>query len=66
MSHPERDRILVVDDDAGMRRMAERVLAKLYDVATADGVTTALNLLGERHFHVALVDVQLLDGDGYS
>ena len=66
MSHTERDRILVVDDDPGMRRMAERVLAKLYDVGTADGVTTALNLLGERHFHVALVDVQLLDGDGYS
>jgi len=66
MSHPERDRILVVDDDAGMRRMAQRVLAKLYDVVTADGVTTALKQLGERHFHVALVDVQLLDGDGYS
>lgn len=66
MSRPERDRILVVDDDPGMRRMTERVLARLYDVETVDGATRALERLQESSFHVALIDVQLIDGDGYS
>jgi sigma-B regulation protein RsbU (phosphoserine phosphatase) len=66
MSQAERDRILVVDDDAGMRRMAERVLSRLYDIETAEGVATALERLEQTHFQVAIVDVQLLDGDGYS
>ncbi len=66
MSRTKPARILVVDDDAGMRRMAERVLARLYDVETIDGATRALARLQESHFHVALIDVQLIDGDGYT
>jgi sigma-B regulation protein RsbU (phosphoserine phosphatase) len=62
----DRPRILVVDDDPGMRRAMERILTPLYDVASADGVTQALQKVGhDGRFHVALVDIRLGDGDGY-
>ncbi|HVS08456.1 MAG TPA: SpoIIE family protein phosphatase [Planctomycetota bacterium] len=63
----QRARILVVDDDPGMRRAMERILAPLYDVASADGVSQALDRLSQDgRFDVALVDIRLGDGDGYS
>jgi serine phosphatase RsbU (regulator of sigma subunit) len=63
----ERARILVVDDDPGMRRAMERILAPLYDVESADGVAQALGRLEhDGGFQVALVDIRLGDGDGYS
>jgi sigma-B regulation protein RsbU (phosphoserine phosphatase) len=59
--------VLVVDDDPGVRRAMERILAPLYEVASADGVTQALGRLGEDgRFDVALVDIRLGDGDGYA
>jgi CheY-like chemotaxis protein len=42
----ERDRILVVDDDPGMRRALQRILAPWYEVETAAGATEALVRLG--------------------
>jgi sigma-B regulation protein RsbU (phosphoserine phosphatase) len=63
----ERARILVVDDDPGMRRAMERILSPLYEVESADGVVRALQRIGhDGGFHVALVDIRLGDGDGYS
>ena len=63
----ERARILVVDDDPGMRRAMERILQPLYDVESADGVVQALGRLEhDGGFQVALVDIRLGDGDGYS
>ena len=63
----ERARILVVDDDPGMRRAMERILQPLYDVESADGVVQALGRLEhDGAFQVALVDIRLGDGDGYS
>ena len=63
----ERARILVVDDDPGMRRAMERILQPLYDVESADGYTQALERLGhDGAFQVALVDIRLGDGDGYT
>jgi serine phosphatase RsbU (regulator of sigma subunit) len=63
----ERARILVVDDDPGMRRAMERILQPLYDVESADGFTQALDRLEhDGAFQVALVDIRLGDGDGYS
>ena len=63
----ERARILVVDDDPGMRRAMERILQPLYDVESADGFTQALGRLEhDGGFQVALVDIRLGDGDGYS
>jgi sigma-B regulation protein RsbU (phosphoserine phosphatase) len=63
----DRARILVVDDDPGMRRAMERILQPLYDVESADGVVQALDRLQhDGAFQVALVDIRLGDGDGYS
>jgi sigma-B regulation protein RsbU (phosphoserine phosphatase) len=89
----ERARILVVDDDPGMRRALQRILAPSYDVEAVAGTTGALARLGvagvagaagaagadggaaepretgdggEADFALALIDVRLADGDGYS
>jgi sigma-B regulation protein RsbU (phosphoserine phosphatase) len=72
-----RDRILVVDDDPGMRHTLQRILAPAYEVETAAGEMAALARLelsfpgagglgGEPEFALALIDVRLADGDGYS
>jgi len=66
MSEDKKDRVLVVDDDAAVRRAVERVLSPLYTVEPAEGARAALERLEEKNFSVALVDVQLADGDGYA
>ncbi|HEV2853710.1 MAG TPA: SpoIIE family protein phosphatase [Thermoanaerobaculia bacterium] len=58
--------ILVVDDDPGMRRVLERILAPAYPVELVAGAGEALKRLEKRDFALALVDVRLKDGDGYS
>lgn len=58
--------ILVVDDDPGMRRVLERILAPAYPVELVAGSGEALKRLEKRDFALALVDVRLKDGDGYS
>jgi sigma-B regulation protein RsbU (phosphoserine phosphatase) len=60
------DRILIVDDDPGMRRAIERVLSPAYQLASVAGAAEAMGLLDRREFDLALVDVRLKDGDGYS
>lgn len=60
------ERVLCVDDDAGMRRMLERTLAGRYDVDLANGVGEAGARLSSESFDLVLVDLQLADGDGYS
>ena len=72
-----RDRILVVDDDPGMRHTLQRILQPAYEVETAAGEMSALaqlemqmpgraGLAGEPGFALALIDVRLADGDGYA
>lgn len=58
--------ILVVDDDPGMRRVLERILAPAYPVELVAGAGEALKRLEKRDFALALVDVRLKDGDGYT
>ncbi|HSN88905.1 MAG TPA: SpoIIE family protein phosphatase, partial [Thermoanaerobaculia bacterium] len=62
----ELDRILIVDDDAGLRRTLERILTPDYPVESVEGATEAMDLLKREEFALALVDVRLKDGDGYS
>jgi phosphoserine phosphatase RsbU/P len=59
-------RILVVDDDHGLRRTLERILRGDYNVETVNGATEAKERLDRDAFNLALVDVRLRDGDGYS
>jgi sigma-B regulation protein RsbU (phosphoserine phosphatase) len=62
----EEKQLLVVDDDPGMCRAVARVLGPLYSVTTALSLAEAREKLAAQQFQVALVDVQLTDGDGYS
>jgi sigma-B regulation protein RsbU (phosphoserine phosphatase) len=60
------DRILVVDDDDGMRRTIVRILTPGHQVEAVAGATEALACLERQEFDLALLDVRLKDGDGYS
>jgi phosphoserine phosphatase RsbU/P len=60
------DRILIVDDDAGLRRTLERILTPDYPVESVEGATEAMERLKDEEYDLALVDVRLKDGDGYS
>lgn len=59
-------RILIVDDDAGLRRTLERILTPDYPVESVEGATEAMDRLQSEEYDLALVDVRLKDGDGYS
>ena len=57
--------ILVVDDDEGIRRTLEMILAKKnYQPVTAPDGKTALALAEERFFNLALLDIRLPDTTG--
>ena len=62
----QHDRILVVDDDPGMRRAIERILAPTYSVESVAGASEAMDCLERSEFDLALVDVRLKEGDGYT
>jgi len=69
MSGPERglsERILVVDDEPALRWTLERVLRPSYRVEAVPGTTEALARVDAERFDLALVDVRLKDGDGYT
>ena len=55
----ERRRILVVDDEPGIRYMARRVLDDRFDVVEAASAEEALRILETEAFHIAIVDVRL-------
>ncbi len=58
-SSKSRRRVLIVDDEPGMRYMARRVLESRFHVAEAASGEEALELLEQRSFHFAIVDVRL-------
>jgi len=58
-------RILVVDDDAAVRRMLSDTLGRAgYAVAPASSVTEALRIAADEQPALAIVDLVLPDGDG--
>jgi phosphoserine phosphatase RsbU/P len=59
-------RILVVDDDPGLRRALERILAPVYPMEAVAGAGEAMARVQQSEFDLALVDVRLKDGDGYT
>jgi sigma-B regulation protein RsbU (phosphoserine phosphatase) len=65
MSATRIERILAVDDDPGMRRVLARTLSPPYQVELARSIGEARERLGQARFDVALIDIQLGDGDGY-
>ena len=58
-------RVLVVDDDAALRRSLARIFAaRGFEVATADGGEAALEHIGSHEPDVALVDLKMPGMDG--
>ena len=58
-------KILLVDDEAGMREGCRRVLApRGYKVDSAADVTSALELIRQADYDLVLVDVMMPDGNG--
>jgi signal transduction histidine kinase/DNA-binding response OmpR family regulator len=64
---PAGTRVLVVDDDPAIRAICAEVLRNQgLEVSEADTCAEARRLVLERRPHLALLDVQLPDGDGFS
>jgi CheY-like chemotaxis protein len=59
--------VLLVDDDAAFRGLAARILTSWgHEVVEAGSVEETLELAAERHPGVAVVDVGLADGNGFT
>jgi two-component system sensor histidine kinase/response regulator len=64
-SHESKARILVIDDEAGMREGCRRALTPAgYNVATAADLATGLDMVRTGHYELYLLDVMLPDGSG--
>jgi DNA-binding NtrC family response regulator len=62
---PRPIRILVVDDEASVRRLLSAILEdRGYEVVEATGVAEARKALGCREIHVVLTDQRMQDGQG--
>lgn len=58
-------RILYIDDDAGLRRLAERALVRRgFEVTTAGDGAQGADLCGEQHFDLVIVDHYMPGIDG--
>jgi serine phosphatase RsbU (regulator of sigma subunit) len=61
-----RARMLVVDDEPGMLRAMERILAPLHDVRAARLPSQALEYARTETFDIALLDVRMPEMDGFA
>ena len=59
-------RVLVVDDEAGVRESIRMVLRGECEVVTADSVDAALRALGESHIDLVLLDLVMPGRDGFA
>ncbi len=58
-------RVLVIDDEVSIRKLAERELTAPHrTVTTAESVAAAEKLVSEESFDVIVADIRLPDGDG--
>lgn len=59
-------RILVADDDIGNQEVIRSILdGRCAQLTVVDGAGEALAALAEQAFDAALIDLEMLDGDGY-
>ncbi|HEU0009505.1 MAG TPA: sigma-54 dependent transcriptional regulator [Verrucomicrobiae bacterium] len=59
------EKIIVLEDDLVVRKTLEQQLRyRRYDVASAENIAGAVELLGKDNFDLMIVDVKLPDGDG--
>lgn len=59
-------RLLVVDDDLKILRVAHRMLYADWEVETANSVPEALRMLSTRQYDVVLSDWDMPDGGGWA
>lgn len=60
-------KILLVEDDKGIvANLTEFLTAEGYEIKSTSGQSGALKLIGEEVFDLALLDVSLSDGNGFS
>lgn len=59
-------RILVVDDEVGLRNSLKELLQESYDVETAEDGEQALKLIQEKSFEIVLSDLKMPKLDGLS
>lgn len=58
-------RVLVIDDEASIRKLAEKELSAPHrHVVTAESVAAATDLMSRETFDVIVTDIRLPDGDG--
>src|SRR5262249_45151115 len=61
------ERVLLVEDDAGLRRtLGDRLRRERYEVAIAEDGDSGLALASERSFDCVILDVQLPGRDGFA
>src|SRR6056297_3139791 len=61
-----RKRVLLVEDDAALLRLVcDELDAEGYQVAQADSIAVARQLLGENSFDLVVTDLRLPDGTGH-
>ena len=59
------ERILIVDDEDGMRRLLSRVLAREgYDTSAVGSGAEALRLVANERFDLVVTDIKMLEMDG--
>ncbi len=58
--------LLVEDDKSIVSNLTEFLHTEGYDVKSTSGQSTALSLIDEERFDLALLDVSLADGNGFS
>lgn len=58
--------VLVVDDDVSLRRAMVAALDGPYQLLTATSGNEAIEILKRRPVHALLLDMVMVDGDGYS
>jgi len=65
MSH-DGMKVIVIDDEEGMREGMQRVLVKKgFEVDTAEDGAAAIEMMKERHYDLALVDLKMPGIDGF-
>ncbi len=64
MNDTNRKRILIVDDEANMRRTLKRILSKDYIVLEADSGRQAVTMAQEERPDIVLMDIMMPEIDG--